>query len=400
MDRVLRARGIGGAPATAKAGDAGKGALEILKQAAGDTAAPVRTDSGGPLTSRIIPSRMLGWEVPGAYHVQADQFRIVEQWLKLPEVMAVLKPGKEYFWAADSLQERDGKWYRNLYVVDSKVVLKGEDLIDAQPFQDPSRGTIVEFQVNNVGGSRFRRETQEHMHDYMAIILDSRVMGAPPRINGVISTRGEISMPGKPLSEANDLALVLRAGALPVPLKIVEVRSVGASLGQDAIEQGVRAGTLGIVLVVLIMVVYYRFSGLLAVLGLVFYSITTLAMLASLGAVLTLPGVAGFVLSIGMAVDANFLIFERIREEMARGKTIRTSIDEGFSHAWSAIVDSHVTTALTAAILFQFGTGPVRGFAVTLLAGIFSSLVSAIFVVRTLFLFWLTKKQKAQTLSI
>jgi preprotein translocase subunit SecD len=148
------------------------------------------------------------------------------------------------------------------------------------------------------------------------------------------------------------------------------------------------------------MVVYYRFSGFLAVVGLMFYSLTTLAVLAGFGAVLTLPGIAGFVLSIGMAVDANFLIFERIREEMDRGKTIRTAIDEGFTHAWSAIVDTHVTTALTAAILYQFGTGPVRGFAVALLAGLAASLVSAIFVVRTLFLVWLNRTRGTAPLSI
>jgi preprotein translocase subunit SecD len=148
------------------------------------------------------------------------------------------------------------------------------------------------------------------------------------------------------------------------------------------------------------MVVYYRFSGFLAVVGLLFYGLTTLGILAGFDATLTLPGLAGFVLSIGMAVDANFLIFERIREEMVRGKTIRTAINEGFDHAWSAIVDTHVTTALTAAILYQFGTGPVRGFAVALLAGLAASMVSAIFVVRTLFLVWLHRTRASQPLSI
>ena len=148
------------------------------------------------------------------------------------------------------------------------------------------------------------------------------------------------------------------------------------------------------------MVGYYRFSGTLAVAGLMFYALTTLAMLAFFDAVLTLPGIAGFVLSIGMAVDANFLIFERIREELDRGKTVRTSIEEGFDHAWSAIVDTHVTTALTAGILYQFGTGPVRGFAVALLAGLAASMVSAIFVVRTLFYVWLNRNRGVQTLSI
>jgi preprotein translocase subunit SecD len=221
-----------------------------------------------------------------------------------------------------------------------------------------------------------------------------------PVIQSAIGARGQITMGGRDLQGAQDLALVLRAGALEVPLKVTEARSIGASLGEDAIRQGLSAGALGIALVVLIMIVYYRFSGFLAVCGLAFYVLVTLAILAGFDATLTLPGLAGFVLSIGMAVDANFLIFERIREELDRGKTIRTSIDEGFSHAWSAIVDTHVTTALTAAILYQFGTGPVRGFAVALLAGLGASMISAIFVVRTLFLIWLNRTRGTQPLSI
>jgi preprotein translocase subunit SecD len=393
MDAVLRAKGI-------TSGDTKQQpsvkAPDILKLGGKSDSTPA-VDSGGVLQSKIMRNPA---DPPGFYVVAADQFRPVEALLALPEVKAVLRPGKQLVWGADSVEDAQQGWVRYLYVVDSRPVLEGNDLVSARPYQDPSEGVKVFFEVNNSGGRRFEKSTQEHMYDYMAIILDNRAMGTPPRINGVISTRGEISMPGKPIAEANDLALVLRAGALPLALKIEEVRSIGASLGQDAIDQGIRAGVLGLALVVVIMITYYRFSGFLAIVGLVFYSITTLGMLAALGAVLTLPGVAGFVLSIGMAVDANFLIFERIREELIRGKTVRTAIGEGFNHAWSAIVDTHVTTALTAAILYQFGTGPVRGFAVTLLAGIASSLVSAIFVVRSLFLLWLSRSQKAQTLSI
>ncbi len=393
MDKILREKGIGGAlkpePGGAKLSD------PILKSIIQDTGkVQAEADSGGVLAGKIGAG-----DFPGEYAAPADEFRILEQYLNMPELKAVLRPGKEILWGSDSIQ-RGSKWFRNLYVVDARPVLRGEDLVNARPVQDPTQGTLVEFEVNYSGGRKFALETRKHMHDYMAIILDGRVMGQPPRINGEISTRGQITMPGKPISEANDLALVLRAGALPVALKIEEVRAVGASLGQDAIDQGVRAGVLGMGLVVIIMLVYYRFSGGLAIIGLLFYAVTTLAMLASLGSVLTLPGIAGFVLSIGMAVDANFLIFERIREELIRGKTVRTAIDEGFNHAWSAIVDTHVTTALTALILFQFGTGPVRGFAVALLAGIASSLVSAIFVVRSLFLLWLSRSRNVQTLSI
>jgi preprotein translocase subunit SecD len=189
----------------------------------------------------------------------------------------------------------------------------------------------------------------------------------------------------------------LRAGSLPVPLKIADYRQIGASLGKDSIHKGITAGIIAVALVVFVMLGYYRFSGALAVAGLALYILYTLAALAGFGAVLTLPGIAGFVLSIGIAVDANVLIFERIREELGHGKTVRTAIDEGFRHAMSAIVDSNVATALTAAILYQYGTGPVRGFAVTLLAGIAASMVTAIFVVRTFYMIWLNRSREAQT---
>jgi preprotein translocase subunit SecD len=234
----------------------------------------------------------------------------------------------------------------------------------------------------------------------MAVVLDNRVITAPT-IQGAIGTRGQITLGGGTLQDAQDLALVLRAGALPVPLKVAEVREIGASLGQDSIDKGIRAMIIAVVLVIAIMVGYYRFSGLLAVGALLLYILYTLAVLAGFDAVLTLPGLAGLVLTVGIAVDANVLIFERIREELDRGKTVRTAIDEGFRHALSAIVDTSLTTILTAAVLYQFGTGPIRGFAVTLIAGIAASLFTAVFVTRTFYLIWLSRRQAtAQTLSI
>ena len=317
----------------------------------------------------------------------------------MPQIQQAIPPGKALKWGADTLS-LGGVVVRPIYVLDAREILNGQFIQDAKPNTSPIDGTVVEFQLDNEGGRKFRTETAKHIQDYMAIVLDDRVMGRPPVIQSAIGTRGQITLGRGNVQQAQDLALVLRAGALPVRLKVADVRSIGASLGEDAIRQGLSAGALGLAIVVLIMVVYYRFSGMLAVLGLMFYSLVTLAMLAAFGATLTLPGIAGFVLSIGMAVDANFLIFERIREEIDRGKTIRTAIDEGFSHAWSAIVDTHVTTALTAAILYQFGTGPVRGFAVALLAGLAASMVSAIFVVRTLFLLWLNRTRGTAPLSI
>jgi preprotein translocase subunit SecD len=226
-------------------------------------------------------------------------------------------------------------------------------------------------------------------------------MGGPPIINSAIGTRGQIAMgQGRDLQAAQDLALVLKAGALPVPLRVAEVRSIGPSLGRDSINKALVAGAIAIVFIVGIMLIYYKFSGLLAVGGLVLYVLYTLAALAGFDAVLTVPGLAGFILSIGIAVDANVLIFERIREELDRGKTVRTSIDEGFRHAMSAIIDSNVTTILTAMVLYQFGTGPVKGFAVTLIAGIVASMITSIFVVKTFYLLWLNRSRGAQTLSI
>ena len=357
-----------------------------------DTAAAV----GGPgaFSKLLQPGGM-----PGEYYVAQSDVDLVTRYLALPEVQAALPPGKAIRWSADTASI-GAKIYRGIYVLDAKPIITGEYLIDAKPNTSPTEGNLVEFQMNNEGARRFRTETSRHIKDYMAIVLDQRVVGRPPIIQGAIGARGQITMGGKDLQAAQDLALVLRAGSLPVPLKVAEVRNIGASLGKDSIQHGITAGVIAVLLVVIIMIGYYRFSGLLAVLGLCLYMLYTLAALAGFSAVLTLPGLAGFVLSIGIAVDANVLIFERIREELDRGKTVRTSIDEGFRHAMSAIIDSNVSTALTAAVLYQYGTGPVRGFAVTLLAGIAASMITSIFVVRTFYMIWLSRSRDAQTLSI
>ncbi len=235
----------------------------------------------------------------------------------------------------------------------------------------------------------------------MAIVLDGRIQGAPPVIQGRIDRNGQITMGGgKSIVEAQDLALTLKAGALPVPLKIVERFQVGASLGADSIRGGVTAGLVGTLIVILIMIGYYRMSGVLAVSALTLYLLFTLGGLAMLDATITLPGLAGLVLSIGIAVDANVLIFERIREELLHGRTVRLAVDEGFQHAMSAIIDSNVSTVITALFLFQFGTGPVKGFAVTLIMGIIASMVTAVFVTRTFFMIWLQRRPDLTTLSI
>jgi preprotein translocase subunit SecD len=334
--------------------------------------------------------------MPGEYYVAQSDVGLLTQYLTMPQVVAALPPAKVIRWSSDTVL-LGNRVYRPLYVLDAKPIITGEYLTDARPNTSPTEGNLVQFTMNNEGARRFRTETSRHIKDFMAIVLDQRVMGRPPVIQGAIGTNGQITMGGKDLQAAQDLALVLRAGSLPVPLKVADWRVIGASLGQDSIHKSITAGVIAVALVVVIMLGYYRFSGALAVAALVLYILYTLAALAGFQAVLTLPGLAGFVLSIGIAVDANVLIFERIREELNHGKTVRTAIDEGFRHAMSAIVDSNVSTALTAAVLYQYGTGPVRGFAVTLLAGIAASMITSIFVVRTFYMIWLNRSRDAQT---
>jgi preprotein translocase subunit SecD len=371
------------------------GAQADTGKARKDTAKADTAIVGGGAFSNVIQQGGL----PGEYFVKAGDVTTLQRFLEDSVVRTALPPAKSIHWGSDS-SSIAGAWYKTLYVTDYRPIITGEYITQAQPNTSPLEGTIVQFKLNNQGGRRFRSETGKHIQDYMAIILDGRVMGRPPVIQSSIGTDGQITMGGKDLAAAQDLALVLRAGALPVPLRVAEIRSIGPSLGQDSIQKGLRAGILGLILVVVIMIGYYRFSGVLSVAGLIFYAITTLAMLAAFGADLTLPGIAGFILSIGMAVDANFLQFERIREELDRGKTVRTAVEEGFKNSFSAIIDTHVTTALTGAVLYQYGTGAVQGFAVTLVAGVASSMVSSVFVVRTLFLAWLARSRGATTLSI
>jgi len=415
IDQIVRQRGLAAGKATdtsSKAGaPAAKGLQGLLtsadtskksdtskKVAAATAKDSAKTDSLKLQPGGAFSSLFQQGGIPGQFYVAADQIPTLDRFLADSAVRAALPPGKDLLPGIDSTS-LGGKLYKAYYMLDSKPIITGDYLTGAQPNQNTMEGTVVEFQLSNEGGRRFRNETGKHVGDYMAIILDNRVMTAPV-IQSAIGTRGQITMGGKGLAEAQDLALVLRAGALPVKLRVAQTRTIGPSLGSDSIRKGVRASIIAVSLVVIIMLVYYRFSGLLAVAGLAIYMLYTLAALAGFDAVLTLPGIAGFVLSIGMAVDANVLIFERIREELDRGKTVRTAIDEGFRHAMPAIVDSNVSTILTAAVLYQYGTGPVKGFAVTLIAGIAASLITSIFVVRTFYIIWLNRSRGAQTLSI
>jgi preprotein translocase subunit SecD len=412
LDAIAKERGLEGASGAAKgpAPAAGLGGLltgadstDSAKVAAGAKKADsTKADTAAipGLTGGAISKKILAGQMPGQFLYDIADQDLLKRFFADSAVQGALPPGKVVKFGSDSTLIQN-KTYRFLYLLDSRPIMSGEHLTDAKPNTSPLEGTVVEFQLDNEGGRRFQRETGKHVGDYMAIVLDDIVMGFPPVINSAIGTRGQITMgQGRDLQNAQDLSLVLKAGALPVPLKVAEVRNIGPSLGRDSINNAFKAGTIAIVLIVVIMLVFYRFSGFLAVAGLVLYVLYTLATLAGFDAVLTLPGLAGFVLSIGIAVDANVLIFERIREELDRGKTVRTAIDEGFFHARSAIIDSNVTTILTAAVLYQYGSGPVKGFAVTLIAGIVASMITSMFVVRTFFLLWLNRSRGTQTLSI
>lgn len=403
MDRVLRGLGVqgGGAP-----GGPGREAVTSAVQdllggdsaaATGDSAAAPGETGPAVLSNLILGS---GTGIPGEYMVPESAFPRVDSMLAIPEVRRLVPRGVELKWSNQPIAVGVDT-YRFLYALEDRAMIDGRSLTDAQAQIDPlTNGPIVTFTLDRAGGRRFGVETARHIGDYMAIVLDDRVQGQPPVIQGRIDRNGQITLGNRTLVEAQDLALTLKAGALPVPLQIVEERQVGPSLGQDSVRQGITAGVVGTLLVILIMIGYYRLSGALAVLALGLYLLFTLGALSMLGATLTLPGLAGLVLSIGIAVDANVLIFERIREELMLGKTVPLSVDEGFRHAMSAIIDSNVSTVLTALFLFQFGTGPVKGFAVTLIVGIAASLVTAVFVTRTLFQIWLQRRPALNTLSI
>ena len=326
----------------------------------------------------------------------------MQRYLALPQVQRLMPRGTELRWGHVPQQQagQPAPAYRTLYLLEARPIITGEYLQDAQAQRDPQfNQPIVTFEFSRRGGRIFERATGENVGNQMAIVLDERVFSAPV-IRSQIGARGQIEMGGGSIEEARDLALVLRAGALPAPLRIVEERTVGPSLGQDSIDQGTIAGLIGITLVILTMLAYYRVAGAMAVAALALYLLFVLGGLAAVGATLTLPGIAGLVLSIGMAVDANVLIFERIREELAAGRSARVAVNQGFGHALSAIVDSNLTTLITAVILFQFGTGPIRGFAVTLGIGIIASMFTAIFITRTFFMLYLDRRGAVQTVSI
>jgi len=384
----------------------GQRTVEDLLFAGGDTA--TRADSAATQaedtastrpTARPLTALLNTGDVEGSYLVASEDVEAVQGFLALAEVQRALPRNVSLTFETQPVGV-GARTYRRLYVLDKDAFMTGEALENAIAGRDPQfNQSQVQFELNRAGGRRFAQFTAQHVGDYLAIVLDNQVMSAPV-IRDRIGARGQIDLGASPLDEARDLALVLRAGALPAKLRVMEERTVGPSLGEDSVDQAKIAGIVGVVLVVSIMIGYYRMAGMLSVVALGVYSILVLGGLAGLNATLTLPGIAGLILSVGMAVDANVLIFERIREELAAGRANRTAIDEGFGNALSAIVDSNVTTLITALVLFQFGTGPVRGFAVTLSIGIVASFFSALFVTRTLFLLYISGKKASDLISI
>ena len=275
------------------------------------------------------------------------------------------------------------------FVISRKPVVGGENLIDAQAsFQDGM--PVVSFKFNSLGGKKFGEATSENVGERLAIVLDNEVISAPV-INGPIVGGSGIISGNFTVKSANDLALLLRSGALPAPLEVLEERTVGAGLGADSIREGVFASIIGLIAVVVFMIAAYGLFGLFTTITVFMNLFLMLGVLSLIGATLTLPGIAGIILTIGMAVDANVLIFERMREEVKHGRSTKDAAEAGFNEAWSTIVDSNLTTLVAALVLFYFGSGPVRGFAVTLAIGIATSMFTSVTVTRLIIASWIAK---------
>jgi preprotein translocase subunit SecD len=304
---------------------------------------------------------------------------------------AVLMAGK-------SIGSRNTETGEAWYLISRASAVTGRDLRTAEPTTDENGQPAVRFILTSEGGRKFYSFTSAHVGDNLAVVLDNKVQEVAV-IKDAIHDTGIIN--GRfTQQETQDLSMTLRSGALPAGIKYLEERTVGPSLGADSIRSGVRAAIYGMLAVLIFMLVYYRWAGVNADIALILNLVILLGFMGYFGAVLTLPGIAGVILTVGMGVDSNVLIFERIREELRNGKTPPSAVEQGFSHAWITIVDTHVTTIVSAAILFLFGTGPVKGFATTLVFGLAANLFTAVFVSRVIFDWVLSRKQRGEALSI
>ncbi len=328
-----------------------------------------------------------------AFVKESDKNKVAA-YLRRPEVKNVIPDNVEFLFDAKPFTTQDGEKIFKLYLVNKEAELTGGVIVDATANIDPqTTEPIVTMQMNSEGAREWARITGSNIDKRCAIILDAAVYSAPVIQGKIPGGSSRISGMGD-MSEAKLLTIVLKAGALPAPVDIIEERTVGPSLGQDSINKGFNSTMIGLFLVALFMIFYYKKSGVISDLALFFTVIMIIGILAGFHATLTLPGIAGIILTIGMAVDANVLIFERIREELVTGKTPKASVESGFANSYSAILDSNITTFFIGIILYQFGAGPVQGFALTLMIGIVASLFSAFVVTRLIFDIMVAKGNK------
>jgi protein-export membrane protein SecD len=350
--------------------------------------------SGRPLSSRILFYPRQGKvAVNEEAAVREDDYPRVSQYIEfLHDSTRAIPPDVELAWGSDTfMDDRTGSRMRGLYLLTAKPELTGELLEDARPQPDNTSNIggnfLVEFDLTNDGKRAFSRTTGENVGRLMAIVLDGKVRSAP-EIQEKIRA-GTASITGRfTAAEASDLSVVLRAGALPVPISIQEQRAVGPTLGADSITMGMKSLLYGFIGILVFMLVYYRVGGALSVCALFLNILMLAAAMVFLKAVLTLPGIAGFVLTVGMSIDTNVLIFERMREELRLGQSFRNAVNRGYDKAFRTILDSNVTTLIAALALYMYGTGPIKGFAVVLAIGIVVSMFTGIFVTRTIFDFW------------
>ena len=367
----------------------------------GETTAPADTaqkDSAGLSREKLFKENLF-FAYPGDPQrllVPEDNETRLKLVLQTPEIQNIIRTEAgeaEFLWGK---LDPNGEFY-GIFLVEKQPELTGETITEAypQPGSGYDAGSFGKFEVslafNDEGAKTFSRVTGANLNKRLAIVLDRKVHSAP--VIQVKIRDGRARITGlETMEEAQDLSVVLKAGALPAPVKLMEERTVGPSLGKDSIQKGMNSALLGFIGVTLCIMLYYKFSGFIADLALIFNVVILLGVMSYFHATLTLPGIAGIILTVGMSVDANVLIYERIREELEKGKTIWSAIDTGYSRAFVTILDSNLTTVIAGIVLYQFGSGPIRGFALTLIIGIAASMFTAIFVTRTVFEFLLERK--------
>ena len=377
---------------TAKAEEKPKDALEELlgsnKPSTSDTSKEAQVIREHPFFAYVLRYQNNPYE---GFVLDKNRDR-VKRLLAREDVQRLIPSDIEFLWGARSqVMGPDGSRFYPLFVLKHQSELTGGVIVDARASVNPEDNRpVVNMEMNSEGSREWARITGANVGKRIAIILDNAVFSAPTVINKITGGHSQITNMESP-NEAKLLEIVLKSGALPAPLSIIEHKSVGPSLGEDSIRSGMTATAIAVILTVLFMVVYYHTSGAVADIALVFNLLFILGIMAGFAATLTLPGIAGILITIGVAVDANVLINERVREELAGGKTLSAAIDAGYRRAWTAIIDAHVTSFLTGVVLYQFGTGAVQGFALTLMIGIAASLFSSVVITRVIINLMLSK---------